>query len=104
MKKTLLIAVVSLIITATVFAQDVDKMPVIAVTGTFEVIVAPDEVSISLDVTKVDKNLQTAKRLNDESVAKILELARRFSVLPENIKTNSISVGMKYEIFRDPKK
>jgi uncharacterized protein YggE len=86
-----------------IFAQDVDKMPVITVTGTAEVEVAPDEVSVSLEVTKTDKDLQTAKRLNDESVGKILELTRRFAVSPQNVKTNSISVGMKYETVRDPK-
>jgi uncharacterized protein YggE len=86
-----------------VSAQDIDKMPMITVAGTAEVQVAPDEVVFSLDVTKTDKDLQTAKRLNDETVEKVLELTRRFSVLPQNVKTDYISVEMKYESIRDAK-
>lgn len=98
----LFILVLSFVLPAT--AQDIDKMPVITVTGTAEVMVAPDEVVFSLDVTKNDKDLQNAKRLNDETVGKILELTKRFSVAPQDVKTDSISVEMNYESIRDPKK
>ena len=102
--KTLWLVIISLVAVWPVFAQDVDKMPTISVTGTAEVQVAPDEVVFTLDVTKTDKDLQTAKRLNDESVGNILELAKRFEVLPQNLKTDYISVQMKYQSVRDPKK
>ena len=59
-------------------AQEIDKLPVITVSGTAEVQIAPDEAVFSIDVTKTNKDLQAAKRLNDESVGKILELTRRF--------------------------
>jgi uncharacterized protein YggE len=87
-----------------VSAQKIEDMPVITVTGAAEVMVAPDEVIFSLDVTKTDKNLQVAKRLNDEAVGKVLELTRRFSVAPQNVKTDFISVEMKYESIRTPQK
>ena len=87
-----------------VSAQDVDKMPVIIVTGTAEVMVAPDETVFSLDVTKTDKDLQVAKRTNDEVVSKVLELTRRFSIALQDVKTDAISVEMKYESIRDAKK
>jgi uncharacterized protein YggE len=103
MKRILFLLILSLCFGSFAFAQDIDKMPAITVTGTAEVQVAPDEVVFTLDVAKTDKDLQIAKRLNDESVSKILELARRFSVLPQNIQTDSISVEMKYQIVRDPK-
>ena len=85
-------------------AQEIDKTPVITVTGTAEVQAAPDEVVFSLDVTKTDKDLQNAKRLNDETVGKVLELTRRFSVEPQDVKTDYISVEMKYESIREAKK
>jgi len=85
-------------------AQEISEMPLITVTGTAEVMVVPDEVIFSLDVTKMDKDLQVAKRLNDETVAKVLELARRFSVAPQNVKTDYISVDTIYESIRDAKK
>ncbi|MFN6964403.1 MAG: SIMPL domain-containing protein [Pyrinomonadaceae bacterium] len=94
-----------LCLSAATFAQtDIDKMPLITVTGNAEVMVAPDEVVFNIDVTKLDKDLQVAKRQNDETVAKLLELARRFNVEPRNVKTDYISVEMKYESIRDPKK
>ncbi len=82
-------------------AQEIDKLPVITVSGTAEIQVAPDEAVFSIDVTKTNKDLQAAKRLNDESVGKILELTRRFSILPQNVQTTQITVDMKYESIRD---
>lgn len=84
--------------------NDINNLPTITVTGTADIETAPDEVTFSLDVNKTDMNLQTAKRLSDETVGKILELTRRFDVKPQNVKTNAISVEMKYETIRDPKK
>ena len=104
MRKVLPLCLLILCFCFIVSAQDIDKMPMITVTGTAEVMVAPDEVVFSLDVTKKNKDLQIAKRENDEAVAKVLELTRRFSVAPQDVKTDSISVDMKYESIRDPKK
>ena len=84
-------------------AQDIEKLPLITVSGKAEIQIAPDEAVFKLDVTKTNKDLQTAKRLSDESVGKILELTRRFSILPQNVKTTYISVEMKYESIRDAK-
>lgn len=86
-----------------VAAQEIDKMPVITVSGKAEIRVVPDEVILSLDFTKLDKDLQVAKKLNDESVSKILDLTRRFGVAPQDVNTTGISVDMKYESIRDPK-
>ena len=84
-------------------AQEIDKLAVITVSGAAEVLIAPDEAVFSIDVTKTNKDLQVAKRLNDESVGKILELTRRFSISPQNVQTTQIAVDMKYESVRDAK-
>jgi uncharacterized protein YggE len=86
-----------------VAAQEIDKMPVITVSGKAEIQIVPDEVILSLDFTKLNNDVQVAKKLNDESVSKILELTRRFGIAPQDITTTSISVDMKYESIRDPK-
>jgi uncharacterized protein len=85
------------------YAQEIDKLPAITVSGKAEVQIAPDEVVFSLNVTKINKDLQIAKRSNDESVGKILELAKRFSVLPQDVMTDYLSVQMKYESVRNAK-
>lgn len=104
MRTVLISFIVILCVGLSVSAQEIDKMPMITVTGTAEVMVAPDEVVFLLDVTKLNKDLQVAKRLNDETVSKVLELTRRFSVEPQNVKTDYVSVEMKYESIRDAKK
>jgi uncharacterized protein YggE len=60
-------------------------------------------VSFSLNVRKMDMNMQAAKRQSDETIAKVLELARRFSIAPQNVKTDRISVDSVFEVVRDDK-
>ena len=103
MKRSIVLTVILLCFAFSSYAQEIDKLPTITVSGTAEVLIAPDEVVCSLDVLKTNKDLQTAKRLNDESVGKILELTRRYSISPQNVQTTQISVDMKYESIRDPK-
>ena len=103
MKRSTILIVILLCSAFSSSAQEIDKLPVIMVSGTAEVQVAPDEAVFSIDVTKTNKDLQAAKRLNDESVGKILELTRRFSILPQNVQTTQIAVDMKYESIRDAK-
>jgi uncharacterized protein len=85
-------------------AQDLDKTPQITVTGNAEVLVEPDEAHISLDITKLDKDLSVAKRQNDETTAKILAVTRRFNIPTQNVNIRNISVDTKNKIIRDPKK
>jgi uncharacterized protein YggE len=103
MKRSIILSVILMCLAVSSSAQEIDKLPVITVLGTAEVQIAPDEAVCSVDVSKTNKDLQTAKRLNDESVGKILELTRRFSILPQNVQTTQIAVDMKYESIRDPK-
>lgn len=84
---------------AAVSAQtiDVNKVPTIEVTGTAEISVAPDNAEISMRVLKLDKNLAAAKKANDDEVAKVIELTKRFGIKPADVKTDYISINEKYE-------
>lgn len=104
MRRSFLILIAVFVFAGSLLGQDVDKLPSITVSGTAEVLIQPDEVVFSLDFTKLNKDLQLARKQNDESVAKMLELARRFSIPAKDIKTDNISVEMKYTSIRDPKK
>lgn len=73
----------------------------ITVSGQAEVLVVPDEVVFTLEVVKMDKDLSVAKEQNDESIRQILALARRFAVAPQDVKTDYISVEMKYTTGSD---
>jgi hypothetical protein len=103
MKQFVLPALVFIFSSFVSSAQEIEKLPLITVLGKAEVQIEPDNAVFILDVTKSNKDLQTAKRSNDESVGKILELTHRFSVLPQNVKTTYISVEMKYESIREAK-
>ena len=103
MNRSTILIVILLCLASSSSAQEIDKLPVITVTGTADVQVAPDEALFSIDVTKTNKDLQAAKRLNDESVGKLLELSRRFSISAQNVQTSQITVDMKYESIRDAK-
>ena len=70
--------------------------PSIEVTGQAEVRVPPDEVIFTLEVEKMDKDLPTAQRMTDDSVRQLLVIARRFDTPPQDVKTDYISVEMKY--------
>ncbi len=98
MKK--LLPLLLLILSFTVSAQT-DKPATIDVSGSAEFQIAPDEVIFSLDVTNVDLELQTAKQMNDQTVSKVLALTKRFAILPQDVKTDYISLDKEYEYFRE---
>ena len=71
---------------------DISKLPTVDVTGVAEIFVVPDEVTFSLKVAKTDKDLEKAKRDNDQVVRKVLDLARDFKLDPKDVKTDFITV------------
>ncbi len=77
-------------------AQQPAEPPLITVTGQAEIKVAPDEVVFNIEIEKTDKDLGVAKNLNDESVRKVLALARRYNIEPQDVQTDYISVEPKY--------
>jgi hypothetical protein len=90
-------ALLSLVLwVAPVRAQQQAQPPLITVTGQAEIRVQPDEVVFNLEVSKLDKDLTVAQRQNDESVRQILTLARRYNVPAEDVKTDYVSVEMRF--------
>lgn len=89
-----------LLFVAVVNAQDIDKMPTIVTTGTAEIFVDPDQVSISLNVEKNSMDLQKAKSENDAAVEKIIAETKKFGIEPKDVKTRRISVDMLYEYIQ----
>ncbi|HEX8249266.1 MAG TPA: SIMPL domain-containing protein [Pyrinomonadaceae bacterium] len=89
----------SFLFLASINAQTVavNPPPTIEVTGTADVQVVPDEVRFALRVTKSDKSLQIAKTQNDENVARIIALTKRFAIDAKDVKTDFISVSEKFD-------
>lgn len=99
MKKLSMIFMLLAAAAAGISAQSVDvsKLPTVDVTGVAEIFVVPDEVTFSLKVAKTDKELEKAKRDNDQIIRKVLELARDFKIDAKDVKTDFITVKEAYE-------
>jgi uncharacterized protein YggE len=87
-----------------IFAQDGCTHPrIISVTGTAEVAVTPDEVTLTLGVDSRDKELALAKKNNDERVKKLLALAHSAGVDAKNIQTSALTIEPEYSDEKIPK-
>ena len=72
---------------------DVSKVPTIQVTGTAEIQVVPDTATFSFTVSKKNNSVAAAKKENDETIAKVSELAKRFGIAATDVKTDYIRVS-----------
>ncbi|MFN2453621.1 MAG: SIMPL domain-containing protein [Pyrinomonadaceae bacterium] len=81
---------------AQIIVQPPPQIPLITVNGEAEIKVAPDQVEFTLEVEKTDKDLTTARNLNDRSVKQILEVARSYNIDLKDIQTSDISVEQKF--------
>ena len=79
------------------FAQSLAQPATISVTGTAELNVVPDSAVFSMFVEKINKNILAAKIENDESVGKILAVAKNNEIADKDVKTDFISVSKRYE-------
>jgi len=108
MKRSYRVALfIALFSASAVLAQTKDaeiNIPVIEVTGKAEIAVEPDSATVSVDFTKVDKDLQAARKANEEGVQKMLQIAKKYSIPSQDVRTNNISVSMKYISMRDRQK
>lgn len=77
-------------------ARQGEARPLITVTGQAELRVPPDEAAFDLVVVRLDKDVDAAREQTDQSVRQILELARRYGVPRQNVRTDFIAVSMKY--------
>lgn len=92
-KKLLIISLFSLfVVSLKAQTADVDKMPTIKVTGTAEIQVVPDTATLTFTISKKNNLVAAAKKQNDETVAKVTELAQRFGIAATDVKTDYIRV------------
>lgn len=68
----------------------------ISVTGEAEVRVVPDEVILTLGVETWDKNLDLARRQNDQIVDKVLALAEEHGIAPLHVQTDYVGIEPRY--------
>ena len=71
--------------------------PLINVSGSAEVKVAPDEVDLSVGVETRHESLEQAKRQNDERISKALEFLKGNGVKNNDVQTDYISIEPVYD-------
>lgn len=77
------------------------ELRTISVTGNAEVRVVPDQVVITLGVESFDKNLETAKKQNDEVVRKAFEIVEDLEIEAKDVQTDYISIEPRYDTYLD---
>lgn len=77
--------------------------PQIRVTGTSVIKVTPDLMKWNISVTTEDNDVEKAKRLNDASTAKVLNLLRELNIVQNTIQTSGIRV-VKEKNYSDKEK
>lgn len=89
-------AIICLLGTLPAFAQTAAP-PLISVTGTAEIKVAPDEVVLRTTIMTRDGNLQEVKRANDTIAAKAIAFLKEKGVKAEDIQTDYITLRPEYK-------
>ncbi len=93
-----------LTLTSALFAQDnCIHQRTITVTGTAEIKVPPEQVTVSLAVESHEKDLNLAMANNDRSIHKLLAVAAKEGVEPKNIQTSAVNVTLEYSDDKTPK-
>lgn len=77
--------------------DDIPRPDTITVTGKGEVKAEADEADLRLTVDSFDRDLDTARRQNDDSVARIQTLAREYGIAARDVSTDQ----MKMETLRE---
>jgi uncharacterized protein YggE len=85
-------------------AQDACPRPrLISVTGTAEINLPPDEVTLRMGIDTRDKDLSVAKSKHDERSKKVISLARSLGVEAKDISTTMLSMEPDYSEEKIPR-
>ena len=91
------LVVVLLLFVAVAQAQETKQMPQITVTGEGKLKVIPDEAFITLAVENNGKEALEVKKKNDEQVAQVLQVIKRFGIAPTDFQTQQVSLYKNYD-------
>ncbi|MES2747374.1 MAG: SIMPL domain-containing protein [Bacteroidota bacterium] len=79
-------------------AQEQQKqVPQINVSGEGKIKVTPDKVSINFGVTNIGKEASEVKKLNDETVDKVMKFIKKFGIATADYQTTNVSLNRTYD-------
>jgi uncharacterized protein len=95
MKKIILI-LMTFIATMT-RAQEQKQIPQVSVSGEGKVMVKPDHIVINFGVENTGKDATEVKKLNDETVDKVVKFVKKFGIPTSDFQTTSVSLNRNYD-------
>ncbi len=69
-----------------------DKPPVIEVTGNAEINIEPDLMEMTININVENDDLASAKKMNDESTSKVLDLLKKINIEDKDIRTSGVNM------------
>jgi uncharacterized protein len=102
-RKFIVVAFCTVLVPSLFGQEAVNRPPLITVTGTADMTVAPDQAYLSLGVDSRDKDLLLAKSENDTRIKKLMALAHAEGIEPKNIQTSRLSMRAEYSDEKIPK-
>ncbi|MEZ4837729.1 SIMPL domain-containing protein [Flavobacterium sp.] len=95
MKKSIIILFT--LVATSMNAQENKLVPQISVSGEGKVKVAPDQVVINLGVQNTGNNAAEVKKMNDETVDKVVKYIKKFGIPTSDFQTTSVSLYKSYD-------
>jgi uncharacterized protein YggE len=78
-------------------AQEQKQIPQISVSGEGKINVKPDQVSINFGVENTGKDATEVKKLNDETVDKVVKFIKKFGIPTSDFQTTNVSLNRNYD-------
>lgn len=78
-------------------AQEKLQIPQISVSGEGKISIKPDQVVINFGVENTEKGAEEVKKLNDETVDKVLKFIKNFGIPSSDFKTTNVSLNRNYD-------
>ncbi len=95
MKKSIFLLLT--IFATTMNAQESKFTPHIAVTGEGKVTVQPDQAVINFGVQNTGKEAAEVKKMNDETVDKVMKFIKKFGIPSTDVQTTNVSLHKSYD-------
>ncbi len=95
MKQT--VAILALFLVTVLHAQEQKQVPQINVSGDGKIKITPDKVRVNFGVQNFGSSASEVKKLNDETVDKVLKFIKKFEIPASDYQTTSVSLNKNYD-------
>jgi len=91
------LVILALFLVTVLHAQEQKQVPQINVTGDGKIKITPDKVRVNFGVQNFGSSASEVKKLNDETVDKVLKFIKKFEIPASDYQTTSVSLNKNYD-------